>query len=278
MKLNRLLYSKLYSEESGGESSGGGSSEAGTVIEAPAATPAPAESGTVLDGGQDGQGNDIVNFGDDGYKYAGKFDSAQDLENGYSESVAMHTKKMGEMNEKLKGFVGAPESGEYTLPDGADGYSDSVLGAISEWGNENGLSQDSYADVLNKISQAEAADMEAYKAEQVGLLGKDAEARIQNINDKWTATYGNEARDWMNSKALSAADVEMFESILAQGGGTTVNPSGTQVQGSVMITREQLSEAMFAKDGAGMLKMQSDPEYKARVDQMTEKFNTQRAS
>lgn len=233
-------------------------------------------TGATLDGGQDGQGGDIVAFGAEGYKYAGKYESPEALEKGYSESVTMHTTKMAEMNDKLKGFVGSPETGEYVIPEGANAYSAPVMESLSKWGAEQGLSQDAYDSLLGSIAQAEAANLEAYKSEQMGLLGHNYEARIQNANDKWTAKYGAEATEWMNSKAMSAQDVEMFESILADGGSSTVNPDGGAPQGEVMITQTQLSEAMYKKDSAGMNLMQTDPEYKRLVDDMTRKYNKQR--
>lgn len=256
---------KLMTEEAGAEAAAGGGN------------PAAGENnlGTVLNGGEDGKGGDIIAFGGEGYKYAGKYDSPELLEQGYNESVTMHTKKMEEVNDKLKGFVGAPENGEYALPEGANTYSQPVMDSLNKWGAENGLSQDAYDSLLSAVMEGEAANIEAFQTEQMAALGTNAEARIQNANDKWTAMFGADATEWMNSKAMTAEDVEMFESILAHNGSSTVNPEGTQPQGAVKITQEQLSEAMFAENSVGGLKMQSDPEYKKTVDEMTAKFNKQ---
>lgn len=230
-----------------------------------------AEDGVQVGGGS----GDSVEFGADGYKYADKYDTPQALEVGYKESVSHHTKKMSEMNEKLKGFAGSPENGEYTIAEEATAYSQPVMDSISNWGIENGLSQDAYNSLLSSVAKAESENLEAYKTEQMGLLGKNAQSRVDNINDKWSARFGDDALEWMNTKALSAQDVEMFESILAQGDASTVNPDGTKPMGEVMITQGQLSEAMFKKDSAGMNKMQTDPEYKRYVDEMTVKYNKQ---
>jgi len=262
----RTRYILMQEAGDGSEGSGGGAAAPNTAN----------GTGTTLDGGQDGQGGDLIEFGADGYKYAGKFESPEALEKGYAESVSMHTTKMTEMNEKLKGFVGAPEGGEYAIAEGANTYSAPVMESLSKWGVEQGLSQDAYDSLLGSIAQAEAANLEAYKSEQMGILGHNAEARIQNVNDKWTAKYGEKATEWMNSKAMSAEDVEMFESLLSDGNSSTVNPNGSQAQGQVMITQDQLSEAMFKKDSAGMILMQTSPEYKKLVDDMTAKYNKQR--
>lgn len=270
MLINRY---NLMEEEGGGEAAGGGA----TITEsaAPAAeTPAAPESGTVLDGGADGDGGSVAPAD----KLFGKYDDMSAAEKGYTEMQSLQTKtkeSLNAANEKLKGFVGAPENGEYTLPDGASGFSETVLSAISEVGNEVGLSQDAYGQVLSKIAEAEATDLAAYKIEQMGLLGNNAQTRIQNINDEWAAKFGGEALEWMNTKASSAADVEMFESLLASMGGSTVNPSGTQAMGEVKITREQLSEAMMKTDENGNLKRGYDMEYKGTVDAMIEKYNKQ---
>jgi len=150
------------------------------------------------------------------------------------------------------------------------------MDAMSSWGKENGLSQEAYGDLIGKVAAAEIENQKAYDSEQLQLLGKDAQIRITNINDKWAATFGSEALGWMNDKARSAADVEMFESILASQGSSSVNPDGGGYVGEVAITDAQLDEAMFAKDGTGNLKMLADPEYKAMVDNMTTKYNKQR--
>jgi len=234
-------------------------------------------AGDAAAGGENGSGGAVIEFGADGYKYADKYDSPQDLEKGYTESVTMHTNKMTEMNDKLKGFVGAPEDGKYQVPEGTNAYSDPVMASLDKWGSENGLSQEAYDSLLSAVMEGETANLEAFKTEQMSLLGSNAEARIQNANDKWTAQFGAEATEWMNSKAQSAQDVEMFESILASTAASTVNPNGTSPQGEMKITHEQLSEAMFAKNSAGGLKMQTDPEYKASVDEMTAKYNKQKA-
>lgn len=268
MKLNKYPFM----EEAGtGEGGAGGASATPAAGGEGDQGGAPA-SGTVLNGGETGAGENVPAFGEDGYKYSGKYDSVELLEKGYNDFATMHKATV----EQLKGFVGAPESGEYQMPEGAKGYSQPVMDAMQQWGIDSGLSQESYDGLLGVVAKAEADNMTAYKEEQMGLLGKDAAARIQNANDKWTATYGAEATEWMQSKALSAQDVQMFESILEANAGSTVNPDGGQAAGQVMITKDQLSEAMFAKDSAGMMKMQTDPEYKKLVDDMTAKFNKQR--
>jgi hypothetical protein len=229
--------------------------------------------GAMLNGGSDGNGG--VAFGEDGYKYAGKYESVQDLEKGYEESVSMHTKKMAEMGEKLKGFVGAPEEG-YELPAGANEYSEPVMNVINEWGKKNGLSQEAYSELLQEVAKAEAKNLESFKIAEMEKLGENAQARIDNINDKWAATFGAESLEVMNNMATSAEGVKFFEAILAQTSPSTVNPDGGNANYGNVITDEELDAAMFAKDSAGMLKMQTDPEYKKKVDAMTIKYNKQR--
>lgn len=262
----------LMNEADAGEGEGG----AGGTATPPAAdggegTP---PSGTVLDGGENGEGGNTHKVGDPDYQYAGKYKSVEDLENGYKEMTSLHTKKMNELNEKLKGFTGSPE--EYTLPEDAPKFNDNIMDSLQEWGKENGLSQEAYEDLVSKAYEAEVAKLEAQKSEEMAKLGKDPEARIENLNDKWAATFGEEAVEWMNGKALTAADVEMFESILSANSPSGVHQNGKANVGQVAITDEQLTNAMMAKDSAGMMKMQTNPEYKAMVDEMTRKYNKQR--
>jgi len=231
-----------------------------------------ADDGGVLDGGDNGSGG--VEFGADGYKYAGKYATPQELETGYKESVSMHTQKMSEMGDKLKAFVGAPE-GDYESVDGTDGYSDPVMKSIQEWGKDNGLSQDAYGSLLKTVRDADAANLETFKADQMKLLGKDADQRITNINDKWAARFGADSLDLMNGMGQTAAQIEFFESILESTSEGRVNPDGSDAGGQMKITQTQIDEMMHKEDSAGMMKMQTDPSYAKEVYSAIEKFNKQ---
>ena len=271
--INKYVY--MDEENAGSVDGGGAGGDNGSVVETPAAEAPTIESGTVLNGGADGEGGSVAPED----KFFGKYNDKDAAEQGYTELQALQTKtkeSLNAANDKLKGFAGAPEGGEYTMPEGSSEFSGAAVEAFQEWGAENGLSQDGFSEMLLKVQGMEQAKLEEFKAEQVKLLGVNAQERISNINDKWAATYGADATQWMQSKAMSAQDVEMFESILSQGSPSTVNPSGTAAMGEVKITNEQLSTAMFAKDGSGNMKMQTDPEYKATVDKLTEKYNAQR--
>ena len=230
--------------------------------------------GNILDGGLDGNGGNIE-FGSEGYKYAGKYDTPQALESGYKESVSMHTTKMQEMQDKLGAFVGAPE-GDYEFPEDAAKFNDGVMTELQTWGKENGLSQDAMVDLVSKVHGADAKNMESIKASEMEKLGKDGALRITNANDKWRARFGGESMEMMNNMATSAEAVIFFESVLASGSDQIVNPDGSGGMSPTIISEAELDAAMFAKDSAGMLKMQTSPEYKKEVEKMTELFNKQR--
>jgi len=232
------------------------------------------DGGNILDGGADGHGGNIE-FGGEGYKYAGKYDTPEALESGYKESVSMHTTKMQEMQDKLGGFTGAPE-GDYTFPEDAAKFNDGVMTELQTWGKENGLSQDAMVDLVAKVHGADTKNMEGIKTAEMEKLGGDAALRITNANDKWRARFGGESMEMMNNMATSAAAVEFFESVLASGGDQMVNPDGNGGMSPTIISEAELDAAMFAKDSAGMLKMQTSPEYKAEVEKMTALFNKQR--
>jgi len=257
--LNKLLYSKLYSEEGGEAPAGGSGGE----------NPADINGGSqILDGGADGSGGETNLL-------AGKFKSADELEKGYTEAVSMSTKKSEQLNDlqdKLKGFAGAPE-GDYEVVEGFDGYSEPVMNSIAEWGKENGLSQEAYNSLLSSVSAAEAANVEAYQQAEMAAIGKDAQIRIDNANDKLNVIFGEDTAAMIQNIGSSAAGFSAVEAILEKLGESTVNPDGSAA-GATVITQQEIGELLNAKTEGGAPKM-NIPEYAASVNATIEKFNKQ---
>lgn len=274
MLINKYI---LREEEGGGEAAtGGGSPESGTVLDGgdsgsgTGAPAAPTDAGEqVLDGGEKGTGAEL---------FAGKYKSVEELEKGYKESVSMTTKnteKMNEMSEKLKGFSGAPE-GDYETPEGEAVYNESAMGAVAEWGKKNGLSQESYGDLVSTVYAAQNAEADKVRTAEMEKLGKDADARIQNTTDSLNAIFGEELAGKFLYIGQDAEGVEALEQLVTRFSDGTVNPDGAGFTGEAKITQQDLDEAMHKKDSSGMMLMQTDNEYAASVYKKMEKFNKQR--
>ncbi len=261
--LNRLLYSKLYSEETGGEVEGGGAAQADATNDDLSND----NGGDILHGGDNGDGVELL---------AGKYKTVEELEKGYKESVSMGTKnteKMNDMTEKLKGFAGAPE-GDYDAGDAT--YSEAVMTELQTWGKDNGLSQDAFSSLVSAVHGADVANAEASRAAEMNKLGKDAQVRIDNVNDKLLAIFGEDLAAQYQGIGRDAAGVEALEQLVGKFSESTANPDGAGFIGVETITQDKLSELMNARDSAGMIKMQTSPEYAKSVYATIDKYNKQR--
>jgi len=269
--LNRILYSKLYSEESGGEAAAGGGGEVldgGADGNGGEVNNATADAGGTIDGGANGDGVEL---------FAGKYKTVDELVKGYTESVAMSTKSaesMNSMSEKLKGFAGAPE-GDYELGKDTVAFNESVMSELGTWGKEQGLSQDAYSDLISKVQAADAAHVEKFNAEQMEILGKDAQVRIDNTNDKLEVIFGSEMAEIFKDVGTSAEGVEALEYLVSRFGENKSNPDGGDFTGEEAITQDELGELMNKKDSAGTPMMQASPAYAKKVYAKIEQYNKQ---
>ena len=192
----------------------------------------------------------------------GKYDSVSALEDGYKNLQSTFSKKTAEYSEAMSGMTGAPEAYEFgegiTISDGMQNYA-----------RENNYSNDA----LNNLAEAYQADrqvsQEAYATEQRELLGKDADARLTNVQDWAKANLGTDAMDAFGSMVTSAKSVEMFEKIMKMNSGTA--PAQVS-QPKTMVDKDTIHNMRFAKDNYGRRKMSSDPAYRAKVEAMEAEF------
>ena len=269
--LNSLLYSKLYSEE-GGEAPTGGEGDAhaaGGGENNEGGDPTTNDNGEhIIKGGENGDGVELL---------AGKYKTPEELEKGYKEAVTMHTKtaeKAKAMEDKLKGFAGAPE-GDYDGIEGFEGYSSPVMDALGSWGKDQGLTQEGYSELLTTIRSAEAENAKAHQEAEMGKLGSDAQIRIDNTNAKLTAIFGEDLAAQYQNIGTSADGVMALEALVAKFGEGKVNPDSGDFVGEDPISQDDLSTAMNKKDSAGMPLMQTSPEYAKQVYAQIEKYNKQ---
>ena len=183
----------------------------------------------------------------------GKYDSVSALESGYKELQSSYSKKLG-------AFTGAPE--EYTLGEGIE--ANSRIEALQEWGKENQLSNDALNSIITLEAENTQRETEAYIQGQKELLGKDADARLNNIQDWARANLGEDNMADFNSMITTAKGVEMFEAISKMNSGTTPAPANT----NTVADKDTVRQMRFAKDEYGNRRMSTDANYRARVEEM----------
>ena len=183
----------------------------------------------------------------------GKYKSVSDLEKGYKELQSSYSKKLG-------AFTGAPD--EYTLPDGIE--PDERIEALTKWGKENQLNNDALNSIISMDAEFRNTQRDSYAQEQRELLGKDAESRLNNIQDWARANLGEDAMDEFSSLITSAKSVEIFEKLSKLSLGTAPAP----IAAKPTLDKDTITQMRFAKDEFGNRKMSSDPAYRAKVEAM----------
>lgn len=188
----------------------------------------------------------------------GKYSSVSDLEKGYTEAQKFISSKLG-------GFTGAPEA--YELPEGVE--ANSRIEKLQEWGKENQLSNEALNSIIQMDMETTQAANEAYISEQKEALGKDAEARLNNLSDWAKAQVGEDNIDTFNAMITSAKGVEMMEGLMKKMQG--VAPA--QAPAAQTLSKEALNEMRFRIDkNSGERMMSVDPQYRAKVEKLEQEY------
>ena len=188
----------------------------------------------------------------------GKYKSVSELENAYKELNSTFSKKTAEFNEKLGAFTGAPE--EYELPDGVEPTP--RVEAVMEWAKDKQFSNEALAELIEIDAQATEQAVQQYVAEQKELLGKDADARLENLTDWAKANIGEDYIQEFKGMITSAKGVEMMEKLMKTSQGTAV----AQAPSKPAVDADTVRQMRFAKDEFGNRKMSTDPKYRAKVE------------
>ena len=186
----------------------------------------------------------------------GKYKSVSDLENGYKELQSSYSKKLG-------GFEGSPEA--YELAEGVE--SNGRIEALQEWGKENQLSNQALNDIIAMDSAKVQAESEVHVAEQRELLGKEADARINNVVDWAKANIGEDALGALDDMITTADGVKLFEQVmkLSQGTAPATAPSAK------VVDADTINDMQMATDKFGE-RMMNQPAYAAKVRAMRQQL------
>ena len=189
----------------------------------------------------------------------GKFNSVGELEKSYGELQSMTSKKMAEMSETMKAFVGAPEAYEFNegyVTEGNQAMAD-MLGA---WGQENQMSNDGLNSLVSKYNEYQHTANEATMKAEYEKLGENGGERIKTAREFLEANYGAELTKAAASSFNSAAGIELIEKMIAGTKSPTVAPQ----QAAPFANKEKIHEMRFAKDEFGVRKMENS-EYRNMV-------------
>lgn len=146
----------------------------------------------------------------------GKYKSVSDLEVGYKELQSTFSKKTAEYNKAMGGQTGAPEAYEF-----AEGVE--VSDSIQEYARENNFSNEALNGLVEAYQASQSAKVQEHVAAQKELLGKDAETRLNNVQD-WARANGADDATFQ-SMMTSAKSVEFMESVMKMSQGTAAAPA-----------------------------------------------------
>jgi len=183
-----------------------------------------------------------------------------------------------QLSSKFGAFTGAPEAYEFKLSDEltANGVElsadDPLINTFREYAKESNMSNDHANQLINMFVENQYAQGQhseeaetARIAEQMGLLGDNAQQRVDNIGNWARANLTPEQVEGLSDAATTAAGVQAIEALIAKSKNSSVQPSeGNNVNQTSMADLQALQ---FAKDEHGNRKMSSDPEYARMVRQ-----------
>jgi|ETNvirome_6_1000_1030641.scaffolds.fasta_scaffold05059_3 hypothetical protein len=183
-----------------------------------------------------------------------------------------------QLSSKFGAFTGAPEAYEFKLSDEltANGVElsadDPLINTFREYAKESNMSNDHANQLINMFVENQYAQGQHSEeaettriAEQMGLLGDNAQQRVDNIGNWARANLTPEQVEGLSDAATTAAGVQAIEALIAKSKNSSVQPSeGNNVNQTSMADLQALQ---FAKDEHGNRKMSSDPEYARMVRQ-----------
>jgi len=183
-----------------------------------------------------------------------------------------------QLSSKFGAFTGAPEAYEYTLSEqlteaGVElAGDDPLIASFNELAKEANMSGEMANKLVNMFVESQYADSGAAEeaenariAEQMGLLGDNAQQRVQNIENWAKANLTPEQVEGLQDAATTAAGVQAIEALIAKSKNAPMQTS--DVNPVSQISRQELEQLQFAKDENGNRKMAVDPEYRKMVQQ-----------
>jgi hypothetical protein len=215
-------------------------------------------------------GEGVPGQGDKPEWMSDKYKSVQDQARGYSELMKLHQEKMG-------GFVGAPEEG-YALPEGLEEESP-LLNMLTEIGSKYNMNQDmfnelveQYDSVIGKIQEEAMQQKEGRIKEELGKLGENAKARLSNIADYAKANFDEDGAEELINMATTAKGVEILEKLInANKPSRVADPSKTAPMKKDAM--EEMRSMQFATNEQGQRLIDIDPHHRAKYRELVSQLS-----
>lgn len=169
----------------------------------------------------------------------GKYKTAADLENGYKELQRVHT----ETSAKLKGFKGAPEKYELSMPDDLKeqvqwSADDPLLSGFMDKAKGWGMSQEAFTEAVHMLAQYEFANASGDLKAEKERLGENADQRLTDFQSWLSSNLEDERGDVIRQALRPNARLSDVFTAMETLVGLTRQPvikPGDDVQGGMTV-------------------------------------------
>ena len=180
-----------------------------------------------------------------------KFNNVDDLVKSY---------KM--LESKIGSFKGAPD--EYTMED--HDMESPVMSGLADTAKELNMSNEAFNQFVGKYESIRSDMNDLEMREEMGKLGKNAEGRINSLNQQIDANMNEHQAEVLRNMATSADNIAVIEQLLQ---GRQSTPTTMQTSSNAP-TDSEIQAMLFAKNENGQLKMEVDSAYADKVNRLTQ--------
>jgi len=191
-------------------------------------------------------------------------------------TVSDQAKGYKELEGKFGSFTGAPEAYEWSLSEQLtekgiklDGENP-LITSFTEMAKESNMSQDMANKLVNMFVESQHADSlgaeeaeTARMTEQMGLLGGNAQQRVDNITNWAKANLTPEQVEGLEDATTTAAGVQAIEALIAKSRNAPMQMG--DINPASAVDMAEIQKLQFALDDNGNRKMAVDPEYAKMV-------------
>lgn len=185
-------------------------------------------------------------------------------------SVSEQAKAYTELEKRLGGFVGAPSEGYQLAEDFASMSDDPSIKAVLDIMGKNNASNEFANELIATYIQAQQEQAQAQIANEMKLLGDNADYRIKAIKEFSASAIPSHLQDTFNAMVNTAGSVEVIEALMKRAQGSAIAPDSSTT--TTKMDGSKLREMMMATNEHGQLKASIDPEYKRMVDKAYREF------
>ena len=181
-----------------------------------------------------------------------------------------------QLSSKFGAFTGAPDEYAFSLSEDltSNGVElsadDPLIASFTELAKDANMSQEMAGKLVNMFVESQYADSlagaeaeTARQAEQMGLLGDNAQQRVSNIENWAKANLTPEQAEGLQDAATTAAGVQAIEALIAKSKNAPMQTA--DVSHASQVSKQELEELQYARDEHGNRKMQTDPDYNKMV-------------